>query len=478
MAAEAQEGTMANVTIAKNFSSDIRNINFNAFQDGVSYSQNATLFVIGYGTEWKHEFRGTGFSYNSSHEFTGGTITGFSENCGSTRAFSIDQIHVAATTIATASRTESTADDYVVIAAVLAGDDRFLGGDKTDYLNGFAGADALHGNAGNDTLLGGAGNDMISGGTGVDWMLGGAGNDIYQVDNAGDVVDESAAGSNGADTVQSSISFSLANTIRVKGAVEHLALLGTAALSGTGNNLANVLRGNSAGNTLSGAGGNDTLAGGAGADWMRGGAGNDVYQVDNAGDVVDESIVGSSGVDTVQSSISFNLANTIRVKGAVEHLTLLGTAALSGTGNNLANVLRGNSAGNALSGGAGNDTLYGGAGKDQLTGGAAYDTFVFNTALNPVTNVDFVKDFNVFYDRIAVDNAVMPGLGATLGTLSAAQFWKSTSGLAHDPSDRIIYETDTGKLFYDANGNAAGGRLHLSTLTPNLQLTNADFVVI
>ena len=43
---------------------------------------------------------------------------------------------------------------------------------------------------------------------------------------------------------------------------------------------------------------------------------------------------------------------------------------------------------------------------------------------------------------------------------------------------RIIYETDTGKLFFDANGSAAGGKTQFATLDPGLALTNADFVVI
>lgn len=66
---------MATVTIAKNFSSDIRTINFGEFQNGVSYSQSATLFFIGYGTDRKHEFRGSGFTGNSNHELTGGAVT-------------------------------------------------------------------------------------------------------------------------------------------------------------------------------------------------------------------------------------------------------------------------------------------------------------------------------------------------------------------------------------------------------------------
>ena len=43
--------------------------------------------------------------------------------------------------------------------------------------------------------------------------------------------------------------------------------------------------------------------------------GNDIYIVDNAGDIVNESLAGSTGIDTVQSSISFSLSNTAQVLG-------------------------------------------------------------------------------------------------------------------------------------------------------------------
>ena len=64
------------------------------------------------------------------------------------------------------------------------------------------------------------------------------------------------------------------------------------------------------------------------------------------------------------------------------------------------------------------------------------------------------------------------------GKLSAAAFAKNTSGLATDKYDRVIYETDTGKLFYDADGNGKVKAVHFATLTKNLALTADDFFII
>ncbi|MGH8473746.1 MAG: calcium-binding protein, partial [Gammaproteobacteria bacterium] len=127
----------------------------------------------------------------------------------------------------------------------------------------------LTGNSAANTLTGLAGEDLLDGGAGVDTLRGGLGNDTYVVDNAGDKVSENAA--EGIDTVQSSISYTLAAN------VEHLVLTGTGALKGTGNSLDNLLRGNNAANTLSGANGRDVLEGAAGNDTLMGGAGADRY---------------------------------------------------------------------------------------------------------------------------------------------------------------------------------------------------------
>ena len=94
-------------------------------------------------------------------------------------------------------------------------------------------------------------------------MLGGTGNDTYVVDNVGDVVNETDG--DGTDTVLSSISFSLADSVHAIGNIENLTLTGTGAINATGNGSDNVLIGNSGDNVLIGRGGADTLDGGGGA---------------------------------------------------------------------------------------------------------------------------------------------------------------------------------------------------------------------
>ena len=257
-----------------------------------------------------------------------------------------------------------------------------------DILTGGRGDDTLSGLAGNDTLIGGEGHDLLDGGTGTDTMQGGTGDDRYLVNVSGDVVTELA--NEGTDTVQSTISYTLGAH------VESLTLTGTANLTGTGNELDNILTGNSGNNTLTGGAGDDRLEGGLGHDTMAGGDGNDTYVVDAVGDQVSES--SNRGLDTIESSISYTLS------GNVEQLTLTGVGTINGTGNSVANVLTGNSANNVLSGANGADTLRGGLGNDTMNGGSGNDTFLFGRG----EGQDLVQDNSGAADTILYDAGINP----------------------------------------------------------------------
>jgi Ca2+-binding RTX toxin-like protein len=256
----------------------------------------------------------------------------------------------------------------------------------------------------------------------------------------------------------------------------------TAIASLQGSSFHDVLTGNSAYNTLDGGAGNDTLSGGAG---------NDTYFVDSVSDRVYETTTTSSsntidagGTDRIFSTVSLSLDayNGVRF---VEKLTLQGSGNINGTGNSLNNTITGNSGNNTLNGGTGNDTLegaagndmlIGGAGNDVLTGGIGADAFVFNFAPNVTTNLDTITDFNVVDDTIQLENSIFTALGLTTGTLSAANFVIGTA--AADATDRIIYNSTTGALLYDSNGNVAGGSVQIATLATGLAMTNNDFLII
>ena len=288
-----------------------------------------------------------------------------------------------------------------------------LGGN--DVLDGQGGNDEIYGGFGNDTMLGGAGddylddwgsdgyggNDYLDGGTGVDIMYGGDGDDIYIVDNPGDSVSEDQGG--GIDEVRSSVTFTLGVDL------DNLTLTGTSAINGSGNTLANVLKGNSASNTLTGGAGNDTLDGGsAGTDVLIGGAGDDTYIVARSSGITVSEYAGE-GTDVVRSTVTYSLGSN------VDNLTLTGTAAISGTGNSLANVITGNAASNALNGGAGADTLVGGGGND---------TYTVDNAGDVVTELagegaDLVTASVTYALAANVENLTLSGSSAISGTGNA-----------------------------------------------------------
>ncbi|GKS68521.1 hypothetical protein W03_05250 [Nitrosomonas sp. PY1] len=231
----------------------------------------------------------------------------------------------------------------------------------------------------------------------------------------------------------------------------------------TGSAFNDNLTGNALNNVLDGRAGNDTLRGWSGADTMIGGLGNDSYFVENAKDVVTEKI--NEGTDIVSSNVTYTLSAN------VENLTLIGVAAIDGTGNNLKNTITGNDAANQLNGGAGNDTLDGGLGADRLTGGTGNDIFKFTTK----GQLDKITDYNVTNDTIQLENAVFKSLMVT-GTLAASQFRIGVKAL--DANDFIIYNKATGALLYDADGSGSSAAIPIATVDIGLNMTHADIVVI
>ena len=131
--------------------------------------------------------------------------------------------------------------------------------------------------------------------------------------------------------------------------------------------------------------------------------------------------------------------------------------------------MTGNALANRLEGGTGNDTL---------TGGAGADLFAFTTLPSATTNLDTITDFAIGVDKIQLENAIFTALTAT-GALGATML-RSGAGIsaAADSDDYLIYNTSTGALYYDADGNGAGAAVQFAVLTGNPLLTAGDFVVM
>ena len=330
-------------------------------------------------------------------------------------------------------------------------DNSIIGNDGNNYLSGLAGL---------DTLNGGAGNDTLDGGLGIDVLIGGTGDDTYIVD-----LITTAAVIATATTTATPAFVTLEDQI-VENAgegIDTLILRGSAVLvtpttidlTGTysyGNTLSNIdnlnasatgatklnLIGNGLDNKLTGNAADNLINGGLGADTLIGGAGNDTYVVDNADDIITELL--NSGIDTVQSSITYSLidtdgAGTTAINGGnVENLTLTdGTAGggisnINATGNAFNNILIGNAGNNTLDGLAGNDSLNGGDGNDTLYGRAGLDTLDGGAGIDSLYGGDGADIYLVddSADIVTEDNALAAG-GIDLVKSTAASFTLSAN---------------------------------------------------
>jgi Ca2+-binding RTX toxin-like protein len=272
---------------------------------------------------------------------------------------------------------------------------------------------------------------------------------------------------------------------------------------------------------------------------MRGGQGNDTYVVDNSGDLVIEGALAGSGIDLVESSITYTLTQN------VENLTLTGIDNnIDGYGNNLSNIITGTTGRNyldgregndilfgkgsedflsggagfdyllgggandgldggnesdSLDGGIGNDALVGRAGNDSLTGGADGDLFVFfsgrafrradmgvDTIINLLSTPP-TPDFTSGIDQIELYKDTFTTLSSAEGVgfsdLSEFDIVNSDSAAEFRSAD-IVYNSRNGKLFYNPNGSISGFDTasveggHFVTLFGAPTLSRNDFVLV
>ena len=318
----------------------------------------------------------------------------------------------------------------------------------------------LTGSSNNDRLTGNSGTNVLDGGLGNDTMAGGRGDDTYVINTRSDVVSERS--DEGADLIQSTITYSLVDTDRSGshgGNVENLRLTGTGNINGTGNALNNVLYANNGVNQLDGGAGNDTVS------YLYA-----TRSTGSTGVTLNLAVVNASGQATASGvSGADRIKNIENVTGSRYNDTL--------TGNSGANVLSGGSGDDSVSGGTGNDTVLGGAGKDRLTGGSGRDTFDFN-ALSEMglssSTTDVITDFARGRDKIDLSTLDAKTTHGGNQSFSAPMVGNHFSGAFAHAGD-LYFDTVTDVLYGNTDGDAAAefaiGITGLSTVSAS------DFVL-
>jgi Ca2+-binding RTX toxin-like protein len=121
----------------------------------------------------------------------------------------------------------------------------------------------------------------------------------------------------------------------------------------------------------------------------------------------------------------------------------------------------------------GMDLIDGGLGNDTLTGGAGDDKFIFSYKIGK-DNIDTITDF-ASGDKVALSSTIFTKLK---GDKDLSDNFKS---VASDNDDYLIYDSLTGKLYYDADGSGTKSQpiqIALVGTDTHAALTASDFVIV
>ncbi|NEO55449.1 MAG: DUF4347 domain-containing protein [Okeania sp. SIO3B5] len=201
-------------------------------------------------------------------------------------------------------------------------------------------------------------------------------------------------------------------------------------LNGTDEN--NIITGLAGNDTINGRGGDDQIIGSRGSDFLFGKDGNDTLQGRQGSD----RLFGGNGEDS-------------------------------------------------LLGGQDRDRFNGGTGNDTLTGGASIDRFIFATNDefdSDDIGIDSITDFVPGQDIILLDKSTFTEITSDSGVGFSVniEFAIVTSDAEAETSEAfIVYNSNNGKLFYNANGTAAefGSGGEFANLTNIASISEDDFLL-
>lgn len=213
--------------------------------------------------------------------------------------------------------------------------------------------------------------------------------------------------------------------------------------------------------------------------YFYGGVGSDTYQVDGNAIIQDEN--NSNDINTLIVNNAFGDIQTYHINRIItnnengidfSHVSVGGEDDVE---------YRGYTGNDTISGGAGDDLIWGLQGYDFLSGGAGSDTFAFSYLDG---RGDRITDFSAAQgDRLGLTSSIFE---LPIGNLHPDRL----VNIAGDPTNaaslgvaQLIYHINgagsgNGNLYWDANGNAAGGLTWLGTINNTPLLTLSNFVVV
>ncbi|MEA3029457.1 MAG: serralysin, partial [Sphingomonadales bacterium] len=206
------------------------------------------------------------------------------------------------------------------------------------------------------------------------------------------------------------------------------------------------LYGNEDDDYIDGGNDDDQLSGGDGNDQLLGQAGNDILFGENGDDLLS----GGDGLDNLTGEAGNDII----------------------AGGNDDDVLSGGEGIDSLDGGGGNDLLNGGVDSDVLTGGAGVDTFSFDS---PLDGPDEITDFVSGTDLIQI---LASSFGGGLVAGGSVSLVSGSDPTASNASGQFLFDTDDGRLFWDADGTGSDAAVLIATLSNIPSLTTSDFAVI
>ena len=167
-------------------------------------------------------------------------------------------------------------------------------------------------------------------------------------------------------------------------------------------------------------------------------------------------------------------SDTININGGTAH-GYAGNDKMNG--GSVSDMLIGDDGNDVLKGNDGSDTLTGGAGNDEITGGLGSDVIVFNSALGS-NNVDKVIGFISGTDRIQLDHSIFSQFssGSPVSSNNLV-IGSGKTAVAAQSDDYLIFDSKSGSLYYDADGNGAGKAIKFATLVGISALGDSDFVI-